>query len=502
MSGSGSGDGRRGDRSHSDVLIVGAGSAGCVVAAALSADPDRVVTVAEAGPVWPGPGALPAELRDPAVLPVGPDSAVARHYPGNLVRGRLIGGSGAINGSYYVRATAADHRAWQDAAADPFWAPEAVLATHVALERDADFADAPWHGSRGPVPVRRIARLAPVSEEFVAACARAGFAGIADLNAPSHISHTPHTSNTPGPSAPSPTSARDDVEGVGPVPCALDDHGRRAGPALTHLYPAAHRPNLTVIGDTTVTRLRLTRGRVTGVEWRRGRARGVHGADRVILCAGAVESAALLIRSGIGPVDQLRRLGIPVAQPAPVGRWCTDHPEAGLEFPAAGPWQATVPLEAVLLTAGVEVRPYTLAFTPGVRRIGVALTRPRSVGVLELRSADPDVPARVEHRYLTDPADRAALRHGVEVAAAVAGVPARALDDGALRARLGTSQHLSGTCRMGPDGDERAVVDPRGRVYGVAGLSVVDLSVVPVPLGRGPQATVLMLAERLGSLPA
>nr|WP_245558192.1 GMC oxidoreductase [Nocardia thailandica] len=90
----------------------------------------------------------------------------------------------------------------------------------------------------------------------------------------------------------------------------------------------------------------------------------------------------------------------------------------------------------------------------------------------------------------------------MEVAAAVAGVPARALDDGALRARLGTSQHLSGTCRMGPDGDERAVVDSRGRVYGVAGLSVVDLSVVPVPLGRGPQATVLMLAERLGSLPA
>ncbi|WP_444543632.1 GMC family oxidoreductase N-terminal domain-containing protein [Nocardia thailandica] len=396
------------------MLIVGAGSAGCVVAAALSADPDRVVTVVEAGPVWPGPGALPAELRDPAVLPVGPDSVVARHYPGNLVRGRLIGGSGAINGSYYVRATAADHRAWQEVAADPFWAPEAVLATHVALERDADFADAPWHGSRGPVPVRRIARLAPVSEEFVAACARAGFAGIADLNAPSHISHTPHTSHTQDPSAPSPISARDDVEGVGPVPCALDDHGRRAGPALTHLYPAAHRPNLTVIGDTTVTRLRLTRGRVTGVEWRRGRARGVHGADRVILCAGAVESAALLIRSGIGPVDQLLRLGIPVAQPAPVGRWCTDHPEAGLEFPAADPGQATVPLEAVLLTAGVEVRPYTLAFTPGVRRIGVALTRPRSVGVLELRSADPDVPARVDAPVPDRPGrpGRAAARGG------------------------------------------------------------------------------------------
>lgn len=456
-------------------LVVGAGSAGCVVAARLSADPGHAILVLEAGPVWASAARIPAPLLDPGHLPVGPESSVVWRYPGNLVRGRLIGGSGAINGSYFIRPPAADFAAWSAAAASPLWSYEAVLPFFAALETDRDFGTAPGHGAHGPVPVERTADPAPVSREFAEACAASGFAEIADLN------------RAPG------SGGAERADGFGRVPLAVAG-GRRAGPALTHLYPAMARPNVTVTGGTTVTRLLVRGSRVVGVEWSRGRERGTAFADRVIVCAGAVESAALLIRSGIGPEPLLRSLGVPVVQPAPVGAWCTDHPEIGIEYPGPPPARSTVALEYVLELDDLELRPYTPMFTPGLRRLGVALMTPDAPGRLTLASADPAVPARIDQGYLRADRDRARLRAGVRTAAELLRLPLGEIDDGRLRAHLGTSQHLSGTCRMGSADDQRAVVDECGRVHGIDGLTIADLSVLPVPIHRGPQATVLLLA--------
>lgn len=480
-----------------DTLIVGGGTAGCVLAARLSEQPDHTVRLLEAGPVWSAAAEIPAPLRDATRLPIGPESRWLWRYPatlaassdddraveGNLVRGRVLGGSSTINGSYFVRAPAADFAAWSAAlggAAE--WSFESVLPAYRKLEDDRDYGDRPGHGRGGPIPVRRIAVPTPVSRAFATAARAAGFAEVPDLNA------LPGT----GP-----------AEGVGPVPCNVDG-GARVGTASAYLLPALGRPNLTVRGGVVVSRILFRGTRAVGVDYEHGETTGTMTADRIVLCAGAVESAALLLRSGVGPPDQLQALGIPVVAPSPVGVRFDDHPEIGLEYQLDAPTPATVPLEYVLSLDDIEIRPYTVPFAGDRHRMGVALMRPESAGVLRLRGPDPLVPIGIEHRYLAGAADRARLREAVALAVDVlrripgaypSHPPPEGGDDAWLRANLSTSQHLSGTCRMGAERDEQAVVDARCAVRGVSGLSVVDLSVVPVPLSRGPQATAVMLAE-------
>ncbi|MFF7940716.1 mycofactocin system GMC family oxidoreductase MftG [Nocardia gamkensis] len=474
-----------------DTLIVGGGTAGCVLAERLSADPAHAVRLLEAGALWTDLDAMPAELLDAAALPIGPEVGWLWRYevvlaedppvPGTIVRGKVIGGSGAVNGGYFVRATAADFEDWSRVlGGSETWSSDAVLPFYCRTERDLDFGDRPWHGDRGPIPVVRTADPAPVSAVFTDACLAAGFAEVPDLNAP------------------------DSGEGVGRVPCNRDN-GRRIGPAIGYLLPALDRPNLTVRGETLVTRIRFDGTRAVGVEWLRDGESGVEWADRIVLCAGAIESAALLLRSGIGDPRQLRPLGIPVVHAAPVGARLGDHPEAGISYLLDLAEPPTVPLETVLEVGDVEIRPYAVSFTPGVRRLGVTLMRPRSSGTLRLRSAEPGVAPLIDYRYLAAETDRARLCEAVATAGELLRrMNARPVDpiprtgdlDAWLRANLATSQHLSGTCRMGRENDAAAVVDELCRVHGVTGLSIVDLSVVPVPLGRGPQATTMMIAEK------
>jgi choline dehydrogenase-like flavoprotein len=489
-----------------------------VLAARLSADPARSVRVFEAGPAFRTMGELPFELLDPSNLPVGPESRLVWRYSGNLLRGKLIGGSGSINGSYFIRPPAADFGAWS-AVAGPRWSFDSVLPVFCDLEDDKEFGRAPGHGVGGPIPISRTRDFTAFSAEFAQRCAAAGLTEIPDLNTPSGFEQ-PRSRPTTGrgclrqrrppilgsPGVPDVDPAKfadirarsgaNHTDGFGRVPLTLS-RGFRAGPAFTHLYPAMKRTNLTVTSGTTVTRLLLRGPRVIGVEWARGRERGRTYADQTVLCAGAMESAALLIRSGIGPEPLLRALGVPIVRPAPVGAWCTDHPEIGVEFPSGEPDEPAVPLEYVLEIDDLEIRPYTPTFTPGLRRIGVALMHPESTGELTLVSADPTVPAHVDQRYLRSARDRARLRDGVALTADLFGRRADPIDDSWLHANLGTSQHLSGTCRMGPAQDERAVVDEQGRVHGIEALTVADLSVVPVPLRRGPQATTVMLAASI-----
>ncbi len=288
--------------------------------------------------------------------------------------------------------------------------------------------------------------------------------------------------------------------GVGAVPLNIVD-GVRTGSGAGYLIPALRRPNLTLLAHTRAVRLRFSGATAVGVD-----AVGPGGpvsrtADRIVLCAGAIQSAHLLMLSGVGDESVLRAAGVEVLAALPVGLACSDHPEWVL--PTS--WTVAVDrpvLEVVLSTVdGIEIRPYTGGFvamtgdgTAGHRdwpHIGVALMRPRARGRITLVSPDPGVAPRIEHRYDSEPADVAALRQGSELARELFGA---ATHIGS--AVWATSQHLCGSAPMGNDGDSKAVVDQRCRVHGIENLWVIDGSILPVVPSRGPHATIVMLAHR------
>ncbi|MGV0580181.1 mycofactocin system GMC family oxidoreductase MftG [Mycolicibacterium elephantis] len=469
---------------HSDVLVVGAGSAGSVLAERLSADPDCHVTVVEAGPGPADPQVL-IQIRDGLRLPIGAASSVVRRYPTTLttspqrhaqiMRGAVVGGSGAVNGGYFCRGLPSDFDGW----ALPGWSWNDVLPHFRAIENDLDF-DTPVHGSNGPISVRRIAEFDGCTASFVDAATSAGHPWIPDLNG--------STAEDPLP------------DGVGPVPLNIDG-GTRVGPGGAFLQPAMDRANLTVLTSHRIARIRIENGRATGVDCVGPNGAVLLTADRIALCAGAIGSAHLLMLSGIGPESALRAAGIPVQAALPVGVASADHPEWVLPVN----WtisSGVPPLEAVLTTAdGLELRPYTAGFgamvsgrrhDPGDRpHIGVTLMRPRSRGRVTVVSADPAVAPVIEHRYDSEPDDVAQLEAGTELARELVGTTT---DVGAVS--WSTSQHLCGTAPMGGEDDDTAVVDPRCRVRGVDGLWVVDGSVLPTITSRGPHATIVMIGHR------
>jgi choline dehydrogenase len=467
---------------HADVLIVGAGSAGSVVAERLSLDPGRSVTVLEAGPALTDPGLL-TRTSNGLQLPIGASSPLVQRYQTRLtdhperqlpiVRGTTVGGSGAVNGGYFCRGLPGDF----DRAAMPGWAWSDVLDHFRAIETDLDFSGAA-HGDSGPILVRRTREMTGTTERFLAAADRAGFPWIADLN-------------DCGPEL---------TSGVGAVPLNIVD-GVRVGSGAGYLMPALERSNLTLLARTRAVRLRFSGAAVVGVD-----AIGPQGpmamtADRIILCAGAIQSAHLLMLSGVGDEAALRAAGVPVVAPLPVGMWCIDHPEWVL--PTTWTVAAGRPVLEVVLTTpdGIEIRPYTGGFVamtgdgtaghPDWPHIGVALMQPRARGRITLVSSNPEVAPRIEHRYDSEPEDVAALHKGSELArelisaATHVGEPA-----------WSTSQHLCGTTPIGTDADPRAVVDPWCRVRGLDNLWVIDGSVLPVITSRGPHATIVMLGHR------
>lgn len=507
---------RTADRSF-DEIVVGGGSSGAVIAARLSQDPGRRVLLLEAGPDFGHLDQLPAAVRDgwgPVMAgfhwPFMASVALQAGAPAGFAYplGRLLGGCSAINAAIALRPLAADFARWESVAG-PAWSWQAVLPHLRRLEDDADFPG-PLHGRGGPVPVRRPRELSPWQASFQAACRAQGLPWLDDLNDGSG------------------------AEGIGALP-SNSRGGVRVSSALAYLMPVRQRPNLVVRGDCTVQRVLFQGRRAIGVEVLQAGVPGSFHADRVVLSAGAINTPALLLRSGVGPGDACRAAaGACVADLPGVGRGLADHAAVTLWLRPGDPslpvdrgdaqHQVMARLAHGGDAAALSILPVTsvdLAQHPALaglaggthaHALSVVLARPRGRGAVSL---GPGGEVRIALNLAGDPRDVEALAHGVQRAwalahaapvAALAKVlppwnpsllehPAR-LADAVRRWATGT-WHPTGTARMGAAGDPAAVTDSHGRVFQLSGLWIADASVIPVLPSTPTNLCCVLLAERI-----
>ena len=517
-----------------DYVIIGAGSAGCVLAARLTEDPHTRVCLIEAGPRdrslfihMPAALTMPIESKTWNWQYVtGPEPHLNGRTLGQA-RGRGLGGSSSINGMVWVRGAPSDYDQWESDGLSG-WSFADCLPYFKKMESFEGGAD-PNRGGDGPLRITRSRASHPFYETFLRAGEAYGLPVARDYNS-------------------------DSIEGVH-VTQATIHGGRRQSTAVAYLHPVAHRSNLTVLTGWRADRVVLEGGRATGVALRRGKeTQTLHAGREVILCAGTIGTPHLMLLSGIGPADHLRASGVTAQQDLPgVGENLQDHFVASLTFRASGTrsiasdlslWnRPRIGLEWLLTRGGLgatsffevgaffqsgqgagianmqhEFLPFLADFQAGRVRIGhgyqyfLSQMRPKSRGWLRLRNADPDTHPEIVFNYLDDPADATEMLDGLAQTrdmarqapwAAMGGTeiapgPDVGSRDEALawmRSIGNTEHHPVGTCRMGHDG--MAVTDGEGRVHGLSGLRIVDGSILPYIPTANVNAPIIMVAEKI-----
>jgi choline dehydrogenase len=494
------------------LVIVGAGSSGAVIAARVTERGQRDVLLLEAGPDYGNVAALPRDLAD-----AGRNSMIRhdwgyRHRPTTVQfafrfpRGKVVGGSSAVNTCIALRGQPRDYDEWAARGLNE-WSWEQCLPAFKRLERDLDFAS-PWHGNDGPLPIRRHPQgeLAVWQAAFLEACKDLGFAACPDSNEPN-------------------------THGVGPHAMNKVD-GRRVSVADAYLTPEVRaRLNFKLLPSTVVRRIVFRDRRVDSVEIERQNKVQTIGAEEVVLCAGAVNTPGILLRSGIGPRSELERLGIDrVADVPAVGAKILDHPGCAIFLlPRFGARiDRRAPLIQTVLRYGSTAGGHgsDMLLQPGSKlntarvdwplvSLMCAVGKPRGHGTIRWLRAGPTSVPQIDSRLLEDPHDRDMAVEAMALAFEVAQTPIlrrlashfwpseRTLRD---RARIGawirrgsdSGYHPCGTVPMGADDDPAAATDGRGRVRGVVGLRVADASLMPTIPSANTNLTVIMMGERFG----